>query len=327
MDEKPLEKFLGEYFEINLRKFLSTSLTDRLDEAKKLFRWRDKELLAVFEKYSQFISEDLITKSVEEQEFYLKNINENLEAYINQEFQFISYYLPYFLWASHLIFDRTYSQLTYDSKEELRNYSNLNTPKKRKDAFTNFFSRFVNEKVKDGGSETFWDEWTRLYFLSLYERFSIVIENARKEIKTLRQKKFAVMEIKKEILNKFHIPAEYWNDLSKPKQVTKAKLARKWASQRMQKEFGKYVSKMGFADSFLIKILGLAREDAENHISCCRNYSNHKLFYLNWGDSNLFKISSKYKKEILNELKFDSTFKNEHPGMKLHFVNGCSILN
>ena len=319
-----LEKHLADILESGLRTFLSTPILERLEKAEDLFH-HNKHLKLIFEKYSAFIKEDIEGKTDKEKEEYLRNSDDNLKYYLNSEYQSVLYYLPYFLWASHLIFDRTYSQLTYEAKEELRNYSNLNTPKKRKEAFTNFFGRFITEEVKDGGSESHWHKWTRLYFLSLYERFSIIIENARNDKRKLKQNKTPVIEIKKAILEKYRIPEDYWSEI--PKSTRKDVLARKWAKKQMQINFDeKYTSKMGFSDSYLIKVLREARKDAESHISCCRNYSNHKLIFLKWGDSDSFSQSVYYKKEFLSKIDFKLYLGSELPGMILSFISRCSVL-
>ncbi|CAN5632221.1 hypothetical protein BH20ACI4_BH20ACI4_35150 [soil metagenome] len=319
-----LEEHLSNILKSGLREFLSTPILKRLENSKELFRWNNQNLKLVFEKYSEFIEEDIKDKTDKEKEEYLKNSDDNLKCYLNDEYQSLLYYLPYILWASHLIFDRTYSQLTYEAKEELRNYSDLNTPKKRKDSFINFFGKFVNEEVKDGGSESHWNKWTRLYFLSLYERFSIVIGHARKDINKLKQKKIPVMEIRKEILGRYRIPEEYWIDTYKS--LRKDILARRWAKTKMQNDFEeKYISKMGFSDSYLIKVLREARKDAESHISCCRDYSNHKLIYLKWGDADCFSQSVRYKKDFLSEVKFQFYIESELPGMILSFVDRRSV--
>jgi len=319
VSDTTLEKHLAENFESGLREFLLLPTLERLKKAKDLFRWNNEELRLIFEKYSDFIERDFEGKTDQEKEEYLYNSDDNLKAYLNREYQYMLYYLPYFIWASHLIFDGTYSQLTYEAKEELREYCGLDTPKKRKDAYTNLFARFIDEKVVDGGSESHWNEWTRLLFLSHYERFSIVIENSRNDIKKLKKQRVAIMDIKKEILEKYRIPDEYWSDVIKTGR--KDKLARNWAKVKIQKSFDeKITSKMGFADSYLIKVLESARKNAEKHLSCCKKYSNHKLIFLNWGDTRVFQHNYRLKKEAILELKFDSYAKKEMPGMELYFV-------
>lgn len=164
-----MEKHLGHMFESNLSEFLSLPIPQRLDRAIERFRFHQPELASLFQKYSAFISEDLNelgSKSETEKTEYLRGIDEQLKAYLNRELQHIFYSLPYFLWAFHLIFDRTYSQLSFEAKEELRVSTNLNTPKKRKDFALDLFSKFIDEDVVSGGKQSYWDEWTRLLYLS-----------------------------------------------------------------------------------------------------------------------------------------------------------------
>jgi hypothetical protein len=320
VSKKTLEQRLAEIFESELKRFLALPIKERINETKHFLRWNSKELYTIFEKYSEFIEEDTKELNQTEKEGYFERSDEQLKYYLNREYQDILHALPHILWASHLIFDNTHSQLTYEAKEELRDFSNLNTPKKRINAYTDFFTQFIYEEVIEGGSQSNWNKWTRLYFLSLYERFSVVIEKSRNDIKKLKKQKMPIMEIRKEILEKYCIPEDYWNDVLKSKQIRKDKLARNWASQKMQKDFKKYVSKMGFADTYLIKVLRLARKDAESFLSCCRDYSNHKLFFLKWGDPNFPQLIHKLKVEGLSEIKFDSYVEETQPNMELYFT-------
>ncbi len=217
--------------------------------------------------------------------------------------------------------NNTYSPLTYEAIEEIRRESDLNTPKKRKDAFIEFFSRFIYEKVTDGGSQTNWNKWTRMYFLSLYEKFSIVIENARNYINNLKKQKVAIMDIKKKVLDEYGIPENLWLQVLK-KSNRKDKLARKWASDQMQKDIKpEILEKMGFADSYLIKVLEKARNEAQKHIPCiCKNYDNHKLIFHTLGDADRPTDNYLLKKDLLIELRYDSFMEQEDKGMVLYFV-------
>lgn len=254
MSEKSFEAFLAELFEGDLQEFLSIPTIERLEKAKELFSWNNSKLKLVFEKYSDFILQDLEGKTDEEKQNYLSSSENDFKSYLKRKYEDILPTLPYFLWASHLVFDETYSQLTFDAKEELRNHSDLDTRGKRKETFTDFFAKFIDEKVVDGGSQSYWNEWTRMYFLAHYERLSIVIENARNDIKILKKQKIPAMEIKKEITDKYRTPEDQWNDLFR--KTRKDAIARKWASDIIKRNFHrKYIQEMGFADSYLIKVL------------------------------------------------------------------------
>lgn len=320
MNNKPIVKHLTKIFESELQEFLSSAVLERLDTAQDLFRWNNEELRLAFDKYMDFVKQDIDGKTDIETNEYFQHIDGNLISYLNREYQYIIHSLPYFLWASHLLFDGTYSQLTYEAKEELRNHCCLNNAKKRKDFYISFFSRFFDEKVVDGGSHSFWNEWTRLYFLALYEKYFVVIANVRKDINILKRQKVPVMKIRKQIIEKYRFPEELWTDMVK--QTRKDALSRKLASSQMQSSFDKkYIKEMGFADSYLIKVLRTARKEAEKHLKCgCKNYKNHKLIFLSWGNINAARCIHSLNKEELKDLKFDSYAKKQSPGMELYFV-------
>ncbi|HEX8289649.1 MAG TPA: hypothetical protein VF556_16820 [Pyrinomonadaceae bacterium] len=321
MSGKSLEKHLAEIFESELREFLSLPLLERLAKAKRFLQYEDKKLSQAIEKYSSFVEQDIEGMTEEQKENYFQTSDMRLREYLSMAYQDIFFNLPYFLLASHHIFDKNYSGLTYEAKQELRKECDLNTKTKRRDACLNFFNRFIYEKVVDGGSESHWNKWTRLYFLSQYEKFSAVIENSRNDIKSMKEKKVAVMDMKKEICEKYHIPEHLWFEVSKQTN-RKDKLARKWAVEKIQNDLNKeLLEKMGFADSYLIKVLQEARTEAAKSIPCgCRNYDNHKLIFLVLGDPNLVQYNCILSNPRLEDLKFDSFIKKEHYGMSLYFT-------
>jgi len=320
MSDKSLEKHLAEIFESGLHEFLSLPTLERIEKAKRFLQYKDEKIRLALEKYSSFVEQDIEDMTDEERENYFESADNDLKTYLSMAYQDIFFNLPYFLLASHHIFNGNYSALTHEAKEELRRECDLDTPKKRKDACLNFLSRFIYEKVVDGGSQSYWNKWTRLYFLSLYEKFSAVIENSRTDIETLKQEKVAVMDIKKEILEKYRIPEHLWFEVLKPTN-RKDKLARKWATQQMQNDIKKeLLEKMGFADSYLIKVLEKARIEAKKHIPCgCRNYDNHKLIFLTFGEPDL-SYNCILEKPRLKDLKFDSFVEKKDYRMGLYFT-------
>ena len=320
MSDKSLEKHLAEVFESSLQMFLSVPVLERLEKAKDLFlsedgnQRNDKELSSAMEIYAEFVEKDIKNMTDEEKADYFKNLDDKLRAYLNSEYQSILYYLPYIFWASHIIYGETFLSLTYEAREELRRKSGLDTSKKRRIAFTDFFSRFIKGNLIDTGSQSYWNEWTRLYFLSLYERFYSVLKNARNEIRKMQKAGVAVMDIKKVIVEKFHIPDELCLNVMKLSNKNE-QLARNWAENKMRNDMKiETKGKMGFGDSYLIKVLQEARKDLENHIP-----SNHKLIYLQIGDLNLRHLTQ-LKKDVLKDLKFDSVLASEHPGMVLFYI-------
>ena len=85
----------------------------------------------------------------------------------------------------------------------------------------------------------------------------------------------------------------------------------------IKKEF---LEKMGFADSYLIKVLEKARTEAQKVIPCqCREYNNHKLIFLTFGDPNSVNHYILLTKPRIGDLKFDSYIKKEFHGMALYF--------
>lgn len=321
MSNEPFEKKLAEIFESVLNNFLSQPYLHRIVKSKRRFSTENEKFGLALETYSNLIKIDIENMSDEEKKDYFKNLDINLKAYFNEIYQDIIFNLPYFLFANHIFLNNSYSPLTYEAIEIIRRESDLDTPKKRKDAFIEFFSRFIYEKVTDGGSQTNWNKWTRMYFLSLYEKFSIVIDNARNSINSLKKQKVAIMDIKREVMDKYDLPEDLWLQVLK-KSNRKDKLARKWASDQMHKDIKKeLLEKMGFADSYLIKVLETAREEAAQHIPCkCKNYDNHKLIFHILGDADRPTNNCLLDKDILSDLGYESCVQDEYLGMALYFV-------
>jgi hypothetical protein len=133
--------------------------------------------------------------------------------------------------------------------------------------FIEIFKRFIPEPVTVGGSEGFWNKWTRLYFLSSYNRFQIVIKNARKDKAALKKQRVRENEIKKEIMQKYEIPENYINDIFTDD--SPATIAFDWAVRFANikiKENPKKREERAFGYAYLYQeILGKARDDAEEY--------------------------------------------------------------
>lgn len=232
---------------------------------------------------------------------------------------FIQHFLIYNLLQS--LFVSRFSPLGKEQQKDLLNKHNLKSRKLRSSLLNFIGNKTFLGKVKNGGSKTNWDKWTRLYFLSLYEKFSIVISNARADYKTLKQKNVAVKDRRTEIAEKYKIPETYFSVVEKNTRDID-KFAREWAKIQFRRDIREeYLAEMGFSDSYLIQVLEQARDEAKNHIPCnCRSYDNHKLLFLTLGDPNFIQHNSLLANPDLKNVKFDSFMEKEHYGMALYFI-------
>ncbi|HEY0428417.1 MAG TPA: hypothetical protein VGC76_11605 [Pyrinomonadaceae bacterium] len=125
------------------------------------------------------------------------------------------------------------------------------TPKKVRQAILDTLEKTAfREEIKRGGKKGFWNEFNKLQFLSLYNRFLIVIKNARKDLKLLIKKGKSELSSKREILIKYNIPETLiksaFSLYDAPKET-----ALDWVKQKL---------KLKFKDEYLRDILTEARK-------------------------------------------------------------------
>jgi hypothetical protein len=337
MSETTAGKHLAHNLETNLDEFLNLSFIEQLEKSSEFFRRlesrdafkKTKNISSVFNRLADSYKVGLENANEKEKEFFQQVKSSNFETYLSTQVQYLIQRLPYYLLFTHLIFDKTYMQITDESREELRKLCGLTTRAKRQEGFTEFFNFLLREKVIDGGSDTQWSAGNKLYFLSLYERSWIVLNNARNEYKVWRDasgEKLAFMEAKQRILGKYRIPEHLWSDIQikKNEDCNKTmKVARKWAKKQFLEDIILEPNKkIGLSDSYLVKILESARQEALSRIGCpCKNYENHKLIFVVSNGQSVMNTINTLEKESIEDIKFDSFVDGNHKGMTLYFCN------
>jgi hypothetical protein len=237
MSESQLAKHLAGIFESELNSFLNLTWVEQLEKAEVFFRdycttSNSKNISLMFKALAEDEKQYLEETSEERKEFNEFVHRSDLCAYLDMQFQDIFYRLPYYFLFGHIICGDIYFQMDYEPREELRKLCGLTTVKNRRDAFTELFGVLSREEVTSGGDrKLFWNTPNRLYFLSIYNRFQIVIKNARKDF--IAQKRNGKREsvAKREIIEKYLIPDDYskltFSD------DTPANLAMDWAKKVM----------------------------------------------------------------------------------------------
>lgn len=223
---------LAEEFEKELTNFLSLSWIEKLEKAEEFFQnsWntgsydKSKKITLAFRELTNSYKEDYENSSEEYKEFSEFIKNQNLASYFKRQFYDLAYRLPYYFFFSHIICDRTYSQMDYETKNKLREICELKNPKDRRDTFINFFSFLIREPTIQGGSEGFWNKANSLYFISWYNRFQIVIKNARKDLAKDKDS----TDNRQKILEFYEIPKEY-EDVVFNKNINSAEISLDWA--------------------------------------------------------------------------------------------------
>jgi hypothetical protein len=179
----------------------------------------------MFKELKESYKQMLENSSEEYKEFSQFAHTQYLYAYLDEQFQDLIYRLPYYFLFTHIICDRTYHQISYEKREELREICGLQNPKDRRNAFTNLFSFLIRDTISQGGSEGFWNQANSLYFISWYNRFQIVIKNARKELESQKD----TLDARRKILEKYEIPQEYEDITFSKKDFKPSELALDWA--------------------------------------------------------------------------------------------------
>lgn len=211
-----LAENLAKEFEEEFTNFLNTSWIEKLEKAEEFFQnsWntgsynKSQRICLAFREMKNSYTEDYENFSEEHKEFSELVNNQNLAAYFGIQFSHLIHRLPYYLFFSHIICDKTYSQMDYEMKDKLREICELKNPKDRSDYFVDFFSFLIREPIIQGGSEGFWNKANSLYFISWYNRFQIVIKNARKDLERSKD----TSSNRKRILDVYEIPRKYEDD-------------------------------------------------------------------------------------------------------------------
>lgn len=197
-------EFLADDYKYQLQKLLERNPIEILEEIQtNISRGNNPPLLLIVEDLLQDFRK-VDEKFTDEDKW--KNFEGMLWREINhfQQTTF-QYFFAYNILQSFLV--SRFTPLDEKYRKKLLKKHNL-TPKKTKDLLLKFVGdTFFLGKIKHGGSRTEFDEQKKLQFLGYYNRYLIVIKNARKE-KTLLQRKQKKSELtaKREALAKYEIP-------------------------------------------------------------------------------------------------------------------------
>jgi hypothetical protein len=266
MGENKFAGHIAKDLENELASFLNLSWIEKLEKAEEFFQhsWntgsyeKSQKISLMFKELADSYKQFLENASEEYKEFSQNTHSQYLYAYLDEQFQDLICRLPYYFLFTHIICDETYHQISYEKREELREICGLQKSKDRRDAFTNLFSFLIRDKISQGGSEGFWNEANSLYFISWYNRFQIVIKNARKDL----EKRKDTPDARRKILEKYEIPQEYENTTFSKKDFKPSELALDWA-----------LKLIGCDIKDATKALKTAREKAGKH----KTYNSKKL--------------------------------------------------
>ena len=301
MSENLIAKNLGGKLEKELNHFLNLSWVEQLEKAEEFFRSscnagdyeKSQKISLMFKELADSYKQMLENSNEEYKEFSQFVHCQNLYAYLDKQFKCLIYKLPYYFLFTHIICDKTYSQISYETKVELREICGLQNAKDRRDAFTDLFSFLIRDKISKGGSEGFWNEDNSLYFISWYNRFQIVIKNARKDLE--KQKDTA--DVRQKILEKYEIPNEYIDTTFSKKHFSPSELALAWS-----------IKLIGCDVKDSTKALKTAREKAGK----LKTNNSKKLISVYKLNLNLVKPSTTLPPEARYNLRFSDFIANDY---------------
>jgi len=205
MDKEQAErnaKFLAECVEAELVNFLQKNPIEKLETIQQEFI-RGKNTL-------HFLVSDLIKDL---QKYDSRNDSpdkwQDMDGRIWVDIsEFQTAYFDFFLYFNAIqafFVNSPYNPINEEYRIELREKYKLTRKKFQLALFETLKGLFL-EEVKRGGSKSELDEKKRLQFLALYNRYQIVIKNARAEKKRLKRLKKTDINAKREALAKYEIP-------------------------------------------------------------------------------------------------------------------------
>ncbi|CAN5551335.1 hypothetical protein BH10ACI1_BH10ACI1_18910 [soil metagenome] len=189
-------------------------------------------LRLLFEKISSELIVELDQSAYKKEHW--NTIQENFWSAFDYHFQLtFQHYFRYsllfcLLSDSHSnVFDRKYLR---DSKKEF----GLETNGKLQKALMKTLDRCFFDEVKRGGKKGTLDDGKKLLLLALYNRFSIIIKNARNDFKKLKKTEKAKREIqiKRDIMKKYKIPEIHIESLFSIDSAGDTALS--WAKQKLE---------------------------------------------------------------------------------------------
>jgi hypothetical protein len=309
MSENQLSKHLARILEDGLSSFFALSWVEQLEKAEAFFYDRcstksSKNISLMFKALADDEKQFLEEASDERKDFSNFVNRSGLGNYIDEQFQDLIYRLPYYFLFSHIVCSQTYFQIDNEARVELREIAGLTTATSRRDAFTELFNFLLREKITSGGDRVlFWNTPNRLYFLSIYNRYQIVIKNARKDLEIQLKSGKRESAAKREIIAKYLIPDGY-SDLTFNEDDSPANLAMDWAKKAM------HITQE--SSSIRRDVLPEARQEAKKYDA------SHKLVSVHNLNLNLAIRTTILSKGWKSEMRFPDFWKDK-PAM-LYFI-------
>ncbi len=256
MKEENFENHLSKIFENHLREFFEKSLAEKLEDSSKHFdkivvgEWEDGQfspksavsfpkLKVALEKVSAYLKKGYCgEKDSQHEEFILKMQESELKQYLNLKWEEAFFLLTPLFLTTFYLFDATGSKLlSQELREEMLSESELDTPRKRRDASRKYLVQLLSDgNLTHGGSKGFyWDKEKRMQLLAKFNRYSLVIKHARNDFNRL-EKKISHREMKKRLQTQYEIPDRYIDDIFV--KATPSECALKWAKLELQNDTG-----------------------------------------------------------------------------------------
>lgn len=235
--ELAVTKFLADSCEATLKAFLQMNPMEKLEAIKQTFmkRCKNSQLNSLLDDTINNLKiydscNDSLDKWQASNELILGGIKKFEEVYFEHFLHFITL---------RVIFTSPYSPIDKKDRNEFKDKYELN-PIQINQEFSKIFNNWFPKEKKQGGRKRLWNDREMLKFLAVYNRFLIVINNARDDIK-LKGKGEREIIAERRILLKYEIPAtlheETFLDTTRPHD-----LALQWAGQEMKVEKEGYLA-------------------------------------------------------------------------------------
>lgn len=225
-DAQKIAREIAQKIELQLTEFFEKNAIEKFESIGEKFKTIDNPFDKLISEMIQEWKEFDVTPDSPFNFTYIDNALIDDLRYINKK------YYQNFLFFGVLssFFGRSSSPLFIQYRDELLKKHKL-TPNKLKKALLDVFGYLLNNG-KRGGSKGIWSKKKKLELLALYNRFLIVIKNARRDKRILKKKTNSELKIKKELIAKYEVPENLMPSLfsdDTPKDV-----ALDWAIREMK---------------------------------------------------------------------------------------------
>ena len=231
MNQDKAEKYakrIAQRIETQLADFFQLNVIEKLELIDKRLNYDTKN---PFKEMLPVIIEDWKKESLSSDSPFsfhyidavLSNHLEHLNKYFYQNFIELGVLL--------CLFGTSKSPVFSDYRKSLLKKHNL-TEKKLKEALLDLFGNFLAD-AKHGGKESYWNDKKKLELLALYNRFLIVIKNARRDKRMLKRKSASKEKnIERELIAKYEVPQNLMSSLFSDD--TPSDVALDWAINEMR---------------------------------------------------------------------------------------------